>query len=130
MYSSVKTNMVYYLYRISSSDSDDNTGPSGPSKIGRGGGMSLAGKMTERKVVKKKKVKQMKDMKHGRKGTSSSLPLLKKNNNNNSNSNNNNNNSSSSCSMGQSGIGIGTLGGEERERRTLIKKRVRPPQIL
>lgn len=59
------------------------------------------GKVQERKVVKKKKVKQIKDMKNGRKGP---LSLLKK---------------SSSVSCNNNIV----PGSEERDRRMLVKTR-------
>ncbi|XP_071539077.1 uncharacterized protein upSET isoform X2 [Panulirus ornatus] len=84
-----------HLARLSSSDSDDNIPMSSK---GRG---SL-GKVQERKVVKKKKVKQMKDMKNGRKG---SVSLLKK---------------SSIVTPCNNNIIPGT---EDKERRMLVKRR-------
>ncbi|XP_045620704.2 uncharacterized protein upSET isoform X1 [Procambarus clarkii] len=84
-----------FYFRLSSSDSDDNIPVSSK---GRG----TLGKIQEKKVVKKKKVKQLKDMKNGRKG---SLSLLKKTN---------------LVSPGNNNIIPGT---EDKERRMLVKRR-------
>ncbi|KAK8720975.1 hypothetical protein OTU49_013002 [Cherax quadricarinatus] len=84
-----------HIARMSSSDSDDNIPMSGK---GRGN----LGKIQEKKVVKKKKVKQMKDIKNGRKG---SLSLLKK---------------TSLVSPGNNNVIPGT---EDKERRMLVKRR-------
>nr|XP_053631896.1 histone-lysine N-methyltransferase set-26-like isoform X2 [Cherax quadricarinatus] len=86
-----------HIARMSSSDSDDNIPMSGK---GRGN----LGKIQEKKVVKKKKVKQMKDIKNGRKG---SLSLLKK---------------TSLVSPGNNNVIPGT---EDKERRMLVKRRVK-----
>ncbi|ROT64638.1 hypothetical protein C7M84_017420 [Penaeus vannamei] len=85
-----------HLARLSSSDSDDNMPMCNKSRA------SLS-KVQERKVVKKKKVKQIKDMKNGRKGP---LSLLKK---------------SSSVSCNNNIV----PGSEERDRRMLVKTRRR-----
>ncbi|XP_068231023.1 microtubule-associated protein futsch isoform X4 [Palaemon carinicauda] len=85
------------LSRLSSSDSDDNLPMSNKS---RGSG----GKSTERKVVKKKKAKQIKDVKSNKKG---SLCQVKKGSINNSCNNNN------------------VPETDERERRILVKTRRR-----
>lgn len=85
-----------HLARISSSDSDDNMPMCNKSR-------ASLGKVQERKVVKKKKVKQIKDMKNGRKGP---LSLLKK---------------SSSVSCNNNIV----PGSEERDRRMLVKTRRR-----
>ncbi|XP_063614190.1 uncharacterized protein LOC134787362 isoform X1 [Penaeus indicus] len=82
--------------RLSSSDSDDNMPMCNKSR-------ASLGKVQERKVVKKKKVKQIKDMKNGRKGP---LSLLKK---------------SSSVSCNNNIV----PGSEERDRRMLVKTRRR-----
>ncbi|XP_047495883.1 mediator of DNA damage checkpoint protein 1-like isoform X3 [Penaeus chinensis] len=82
--------------RLSSSDSDDNMPMCNKSR-------TSLGKVQERKVVKKKKVKQIKDMKNGRKGP---LSLLKK---------------SSSVSCNNNIV----PGSEERDRRMLVKTRRR-----
>ncbi|XP_042225569.1 uncharacterized protein LOC121868730 isoform X3 [Homarus americanus] len=84
-----------FRFRLSSSDSDDNIPMSSK---GRG----TLGKIPERKVVKKKKVKQIKDMKNGRKG---SLSLLKKSNVVTTSNNNI------------------IPGMEDKERRMLVKRR-------
>lgn len=85
-----------HLARLSSSDSDDNMPMCNKSR-------ASLGKVQERKVVKKKKVKQIKDMKNGRKGP---LSLLKK---------------SSSVSCNNNIV----PGSEERDRRMLVKTRRR-----
>ncbi|XP_047495875.1 uncharacterized protein LOC125043667 isoform X2 [Penaeus chinensis] len=85
-----------HLARLSSSDSDDNMPMCNKSR-------TSLGKVQERKVVKKKKVKQIKDMKNGRKGP---LSLLKK---------------SSSVSCNNNIV----PGSEERDRRMLVKTRRR-----
>lgn len=74
------------------------------------------GKVQERKVVKKKKVKQIKDMKNGRKGGGSgngSLSLLKK-----GGSGSNNSTTTTSCNNSL------LPGLEDKERRMLVKRRV------
>lgn len=85
------------LSRLSSSDSDDNLPMSNKS---RGSG----GKTTERKVVKKKKAKQIKDVKNSKKG---SLCQVKKG------------------SVGSSCNNNNVPETDERERRILVKTRRR-----
>lgn len=75
--------------------------------------------MQERKVVKKKKVKQIKDMKNGRKGSGSgsgSLSLLKKGGIGGSNST-----TATSCNNSL------LPGQEDKDRRMLVKRRVSGP---
>ncbi|KAG0713652.1 Inactive histone-lysine N-methyltransferase 2E [Chionoecetes opilio] len=113
-----------HLARLSSSDSEDNIPMSSKSR-------GSLGKVQERKVVKKKKVKQIKDMKNGRKSSGSgSLLLLKKGGGGVGSGSGNGGGGGCSSSVGGSSTITATLcnnsllpGLEDKDRRMLVKRR-------